>query len=148
MWRRTLTIWKGKGKCLQGVQLCVDVFFFHRLTAQTCCNVDLFFFAPLFSVSTGFQLVFNLFSTCFTFSLLALGVSYVNELNSERALRTLKLWVEHNPNFQSMEVVVDAYSDGSLMDEVMQLMISAQKAALAHGGDDSDVNIVLVRAVF
>jgi hypothetical protein len=28
------------------------------------------------------------------------------------------------------------------------LMISAQKAALAHGGDDSDVNIVLVRAVF
>ena len=98
--------------------------------------------------STCFQLVFNLFSTCFTFSLLALGVSYVNELNSERALRTLKLWVEHNPNFQSMEVVVDAYSDGSLMDEVMQLMISAQKAALAHGGDDSDVNIVLVRAVF
>ena len=76
-------------------------------------------------------------------SLLALGVSYVNELNSERALRTLKLWVEHNPNFQSMEVVVDAYSDGSLMDEVMQLMISAQKAALANGGDDSDVNIVL-----
>ena len=72
----------------------------------------------------------------------------MNELNSERALKTLKLWVEHNPNFQSMEVVVDAYSDGSLMDEVMQLMISAQKAALAHGGDDSDVNIVLVRAVF
>ena len=125
---------------MQGVQLCFDVFFFHRLTAQTCCNVDIFF---LF-----FFLCFNLFSTCFTFSLLALGVSYVNELNSERALRTLKLWVEHNPNFQSMEVVVDAYSDGSLMDEVMQLMISAQKAALAHGGDDSDVNIVLVRAVF
>jgi peroxin-5 len=76
-------------------------------------------------------------------SLLALGVSYVNELNSERALRTLKLWVEHNPSFQSMAVEVDAYSDGSLMDEVMQLMVSAQKAALANGGDDGDVNIVL-----
>ena len=70
-------------------------------------------------------------------------MSYVNELNSERALRTLKLWVEHNPSFQSMEVVVDAYSDGSLMDEVMQLMISAQKAAIANGGDGGDVNIVL-----
>jgi len=76
-------------------------------------------------------------------SLLALGVSYVNELNSERALRTLKLWVEHNPSFQSMAVEVDAYSDGTLMDEVMQLMVSAQKAALANGGDDGDVNIVL-----
>tara|TARA_B100000795_G_scaffold249253_1_gene216643 strand:+ start:107 stop:1678 length:1572 start_codon:yes stop_codon:yes gene_type:complete len=76
-------------------------------------------------------------------SLLALGVSYVNELNSERALRTLKLWVEHNPSFQNMAVESDPYSDGSLMDEVMQLMVSAQKAALANGGDDGDVNIVL-----
>ena len=76
-------------------------------------------------------------------ALLALGVSYVNELNSESALRTLKLWVEHNPSFQGMTVELDAYSDGSLMDEVMQLMISAQNAAAANGGDDTDVQVVL-----
>ena len=76
-------------------------------------------------------------------ALLALGVSYVNELSSEAALRTLKLWVEHNPSFQGMTVELDAYSDGSLMDEVMQLMISAQRAAAANGGDDTDVQVVL-----
>jgi peroxin-5 len=76
-------------------------------------------------------------------ALLALGVSFVNELNSERALRTLKTWVEHNPSFHGMKVEVDAYSDGSLMDEVMQLMIAAQRAAVANGGDDADVQVVL-----
>ena len=76
-------------------------------------------------------------------ALLALGVSYVNELNSESALKTLKLWVEHNPSFQGMKVEVDAYSDGSLMDEVMQLMVAAQRAAAANGGDDTDVQVVL-----
>ena len=40
-------------------------------------------------------------------ALLALGVSYVNELSSESALRTLKLWVEHNPSFQGMKVELD-----------------------------------------
>ena len=33
-------------------------------------------------------------------SLLALGVSYVNELDSVRALQNLKSWVEHNPKYQ------------------------------------------------
>ena len=76
-------------------------------------------------------------------ALLALGVSYVNELDKPRSLATLKKWVKHNPNFQGMNVQMDAYSDGSLEDEVMQLMISAQQAASANGGDDADVQIVL-----
>ena len=72
-------------------------------------------------------------------ALLALGVSYVNELDSQRALANLKKWVEHHPKFQGMNVVADAYSDGTLMDEVMQLMLSAMKVDPA----DADVQIVL-----
>ena len=33
-------------------------------------------------------------------ALLALGVSYVNELDQEKALKNLKAWVVNNPNFQ------------------------------------------------
>jgi len=72
-------------------------------------------------------------------ALLALGVSYVNELDSQRALTKLKAWVEHHPKFQGMDVMQDAYSDGTLMDEVMQLMLSAQKV----DPTDPDVQIVL-----
>ena len=32
-------------------------------------------------------------------ALLALGVSYVNELDQERALKNLRAWVQHNPTF-------------------------------------------------
>lgn len=72
-------------------------------------------------------------------ALLALGVSYVNELDSQRALANLKKWVEHHPKFQGMNVIADAYSDGTLMDEVMQLMLSAMKV----DATDPDVQIVL-----
>ncbi len=51
-------------------------------------------------------------------ALLALGVSYVNELDNHKALVTLKTWVQHNPKFHGLETVSDAYSDGSLLDEV------------------------------
>jgi len=36
-------------------------------------------------------------------ALLALGVSYVNELNHERALKHLKDWVTHNPYYSGIE---------------------------------------------
>ncbi|CAI5717823.1 unnamed protein product [Peronospora destructor] len=72
-------------------------------------------------------------------ALLALGVSNVNELNSQGALKTLKAWVQHNPKFHGLEIQVDEYSDGSLMDEVMQLMLQAR----AHDPGDSDVQVVL-----
>ncbi|GLD98736.1 hypothetical protein PINS_up007454 [Pythium insidiosum] len=72
-------------------------------------------------------------------ALLALGVSHVNELNSQGALKTLKAWVQHNPKFHGLEIHLDEYSDGSLMDEVMQLMLQAR----AHDPSDSDVQVVL-----
>ncbi|KAH7491920.1 Peroxisome biogenesis protein 5 [Phytophthora ramorum] len=72
-------------------------------------------------------------------ALLALGVSNVNELNPQGALKTLKAWVQHNPKFHGLEIHVDEYSDGSLMDEVMQLMLQAR----AHDPSDSDVQVVL-----
>ena len=89
-------------------------------------------------------------------ALLALGVSYVNELDSGRALRNLRAWVTHNPRYHGLEVTEDGYSDGSLMDEVVQLMQSAAEfdgaqghqgrvGAAAAGGEsvDADVQVVL-----
>ncbi|EWM20982.1 peroxisomal targeting signal 1 receptor, partial [Nannochloropsis gaditana] len=79
-------------------------------------------------------------------ALLALGVSYVNELDSVRALQNLKAWVEHNPKYQGLEIRVDEYSDGSLMDEVTQLMLQAQdwdRATCGPEGQDADVEVVL-----
>lgn len=73
-------------------------------------------------------------------ALLALGVSYVNELDHNKALKNLQAWVQHNPRFAGLKIVKDEYSDGSLVDEVMQLMIKAQ----AHSkGQDPDVLEVL-----
>ncbi|CAH0476760.1 unnamed protein product [Peronospora belbahrii] len=72
-------------------------------------------------------------------ALLALGVSNVNELNPQGALKTLKAWVQHNPKFHGLEIQMDEYSDGSLMDEVMQLMLQAR----AHDPSDSNVQVVL-----
>jgi peroxin-5 len=37
-------------------------------------------------------------------SLLALGVSYVNELNHDRALENLNSWITHNPTFAGLEL--------------------------------------------
>jgi len=62
-------------------------------------------------------------------ALLGLGVSYVNELDQERALKNLKAWVVNNPSFQGLEVTEDMYGDGSLMDDVMQLMLKAAEWA-------------------
>lgn len=57
----------------------------------------------------------NLFFSC---CCQALGTSYVNELDSQRALHNLKAWVQHNPKYSGLEIAVDEYSDGTLMDEV------------------------------
>ena len=73
-------------------------------------------------------------------ALLQLGTSFVNELNPKGALESLRSWVSHNPKFQGLNVEPDAYSDGSLMDEVMQLML----AASAHAPADVDVQVVCI----
>jgi peroxin-5 len=58
-------------------------------------------------------------------ALLALGTSSVNEVNTVGALTALKSWIQHNPAFQELHVEVDAYSDGTMVDDVMQLMLAA-----------------------
>jgi peroxin-5 len=65
-------------------------------------------------------------------SLLALGVSYVNELNHERALENMKAWFTHNPKYAGMEMPTDIYGTASsasgkqsAFDEVKQLLLSA-----------------------
>lgn len=72
-------------------------------------------------------------------ALLALGVSYVNELDHENALKTLQSWVQHNPKFAGLKFEADHYSDGTLMDEVAQLMIKAQE----WDPTDAEVKVVL-----
>jgi len=70
---------------------------------------------------------------------LALGTSYVNELDSVKALETLRSWITHSPRFQGLRVESDEYSDGTLMDEVLQLVLQAQQCA----PDDRDVLTLL-----
>lgn len=73
-------------------------------------------------------------------ALLALGTSYVNELDSVKALETLRTWVSHNPRYQGLDAnIIDEYSDGTLMDEVMQLMISVA----TYDPSDIEVQVVL-----
>ena len=74
-------------------------------------------------------------------ALLALGTCYMNELDSTKALETLKAWVTHNPQFSGLEVPQDEYSDGSLMDEVMQLMLAVANYA------PGDINVQVVLGV-
>ena len=70
---------------------------------------------------------------------MALGVSYVNELNHAKALSTLQLWVQHHPKFRGITVDSDVYSDGSLLDDVMQLMSKAARWDSA----DPQVHVVM-----
>jgi peroxin-5 len=67
-------------------------------------------------------------------ALLDLGVSYVNELNHDAALKNLKAWITHNPKFAGLEVGDDLYGSSSLQqlhdsssafDEVQRLLLSA-----------------------
>lgn len=45
-------------------------------------------------------------------ALLALGTSYVNEMEPLKALEALRAWVAHNPKFQGLSVEPDEFSDG------------------------------------
>jgi len=60
-------------------------------------------------------------------ALTALGVSYVNELDYDKALASLQSWVTHNPKFHGLKVDADdAYgAPDSKLDGVMHLMLKA-----------------------
>jgi len=72
-------------------------------------------------------------------ALLALGTSYVNELDSAGALAVLKEWVLHHPEFCGLTPPEDEYSDGTLMDEVMQLILAVHE----YAPHDVDVKVLL-----
>mmetsp|Transcript_22244 Transcript_22244/g.61802 ORF Transcript_22244/g.61802 Transcript_22244/m.61802 type:complete len:585 (-) Transcript_22244:48-1802(-) len=78
-------------------------------------------------------------------ALLDLGVSYVNELNHEKALESLLSWITHNPNYAGMELTDDNYGaassgdnedGGETFDEVQRLLM---KAVEYNPSDAADV---------
>lgn len=75
-------------------------------------------------------------------SLLALGVSYVNELNHEKALENMKAWFTHNPKYAGMDLTADIYGVASssakkesAFEEVKQLLLSALEFDATDAGD-------------
>lgn len=83
-------------------------------------------------------------------SLLALGVSYVNELNHEKALENMKAWFTHNPKYAGMNLPTDIYgaanstgaksmaSGGakeSAFEEVKHLLLAALAFDATDAGD-------------
>ena len=71
---------------------------------------------------------------------LDLGTSYVNDLNTVGALTALQNWLKHNPNLQDITTPnIDAYSDGTVIDDVTQMML----AAAAANPDNAEVQTVL-----
>jgi len=67
-------------------------------------------------------------------TLLALGVSHVNEMNYKAALQNLKEWITHNPKYASLSLDNDVYgssgtdeaNDGAVeLDQVQRLLLRA-----------------------
>ena len=68
-------------------------------------------------------------------ALLDLGVSYVNELNHEKALESLMAWITNNPNYAGMELTDDLYgssnashgdvTNSAAFEEVQRLLLRA-----------------------
>ena len=60
-------------------------------------------------------------------TLLALGVSYVNELNHKKALQNLKEWITHNPKFAGLpsDDVYGSAAVESELDQVQGLLLRA-----------------------
>jgi len=70
---------------------------------------------------------------------LALGVSYVNELDHRQALSHLKAWITHNPTFAGMELDEDMYGSNA----------EGEGAAVSGGGTAAfeEVQRLLLRAL-
>ncbi|GKY94205.1 hypothetical protein MPSEU_000386500 [Mayamaea pseudoterrestris] len=75
---------------------------------------------------------------------LALGVSYVNELNHAKALEHLKAWITHNPKYSQLDIGEDLYGAGSAdntfvsepgFDEVQRLLLSALEFDASDAAD-------------
>lgn len=72
---------------------------------------------------------------------LALGVSYVNELNHAKALEHLKAWITHDPKYSELNIGDDMYGGGqsdngeSDFDEVQRLLLTALEFDSTDGAD-------------
>lgn len=73
-------------------------------------------------------------------ALLQLTVGQVNELQSQLALGSLRSWVSHHPRFSHLQLPEDdMYGDGSLLDEVLQLLLLIEQRC----PEDAEVQTVL-----
>lgn len=73
-------------------------------------------------------------------ALLSLGVSYVNELNYDQALKHLTNWVTHNPN---LDVSVDIESDEiNALNKVKELLRRAKDYNESSGNGDSTIDVL------
>ena len=70
-------------------------------------------------------------------SLLQLGVSYVNEMDTVRAGRSLKAWIKHNPKYARMAAQMPEISGSD--EQSIHSVIALMKSAAAISPDDADV---------
>lgn len=76
-------------------------------------------------------------------ALLALGVSYVNELNHENALNHLKNYVTNNPNYAGMDRgELSNEREGDALQKVKRLLCNAKEYDEAHGNLDHSIDIL------
>eukprot|EP00551_Chaetoceros_affinis_P007907 CAMPEP_0203675620 /NCGR_PEP_ID=MMETSP0090-20130426/21471_1 /ASSEMBLY_ACC=CAM_ASM_001088 /TAXON_ID=426623 /ORGANISM="Chaetoceros affinis, Strain CCMP159" /LENGTH=602 /DNA_ID=CAMNT_0050541891 /DNA_START=99 /DNA_END=1903 /DNA_ORIENTATION=- len=76
-----------------------------------------------------------------TEALLSLGVSYVNELKYEQALKHLNNWVTHNPNLE-VSFNVENIDDGNALDKVKALLNQAKDISRANGNENDTVDVL------
>jgi len=71
-------------------------------------------------------------------ALLLLGVSYVNECNNMRALRTLQAWVQNNPTYATMEDTISSNEDAPItpLNQVKDLLQRALDLVKNNVHDD------------
>ena len=87
-----------------------------------------------------------------TDALLALGVSYVNELNQERALQHLKDWVTHNPSYAGLDLQSSPDLLGTTQaqqpwEELKSLLLSALAYTQSHNDNENSAHVLEVLGV-
>ncbi len=79
-----------------------------------------------------------------TEALLALGVSYVNELDHPRAFKYLHNWVTHNPNYAGLEMKTDAGHEGDegALFQLKSLLNQAKQYDAMNGNVENSVDVL------
>lgn len=75
-----------------------------------------------------------------TEGLLSLGVSYVNELNYDQALKHLSNWVTHNPNID-VSIHIEN-NEMNALDKVKTLLVRAKEFSESHGNEESIIDVL------